>query len=124
MGLRGSRIFNGGQLTIGMDPGDRSSCYCVLDEPGAAPRASVQQKVPGFPRSNWTQRRQNSRVANDRTKFNQHKDVYREQSANPEALLQVCAYRALGSWTQYPSTALRDGFCFCQIISESAASFG
>jgi hypothetical protein len=24
----------------------------------------------------------------------------------------------------YPSTALWDGFCFCQIISKSAASFG
>jgi hypothetical protein len=76
MGLRGSRIFKGGQLIIGMDLGDRSSCYWVLDEPGAAP--SCQQKAPGFPRSNLTPRRKNSRVPNDpviRTKFNQHNDV-------------------------------------------------
>ena len=45
MGLRGSRIFEGGQLTIGMDLRDRSSCYCVLDEPGAAPRASKKRRV-------------------------------------------------------------------------------
>jgi hypothetical protein len=30
MRVRGSRIFKGSQLTIGMDLGDRSSCYCVL----------------------------------------------------------------------------------------------
>ncbi len=36
MGLRGSRIFKGGQLTIGMDLGHRSSCYCVLDEPNGS----------------------------------------------------------------------------------------
>lgn len=34
MRARGSRIFQGGQLTIGLDLGDRSSCYCVLDEAG------------------------------------------------------------------------------------------
>jgi hypothetical protein len=33
----GSKIFKG-QLTIGLDLGDRSSSYCVLDEAGAAPR--------------------------------------------------------------------------------------
>lgn len=31
---RGSKIFNEHKLTIGLDLGDRSSCYCVLDEAG------------------------------------------------------------------------------------------
>ncbi len=35
MRVRVSRIFKGGQLTIGLDLGDRSSCYCVLDAAGA-----------------------------------------------------------------------------------------
>jgi transposase len=30
----GSKIFNEHKLTIGLDLGDRSSCYCVLDEAG------------------------------------------------------------------------------------------
>jgi hypothetical protein len=30
----GSGIFKGRQLTIGLDLGDRSSYYCVLDEAG------------------------------------------------------------------------------------------
>ena len=35
MRARGSKTFNGRQLTIGLDLGDRSSCYCVLNEGGA-----------------------------------------------------------------------------------------
>ena len=30
-----SRNFSQSNLTIGLDLGDRSSCYCVLDETGA-----------------------------------------------------------------------------------------
>ena len=33
MQANGKKIFKG-QLTIGLDLGDRSSCYCVLDENG------------------------------------------------------------------------------------------
>jgi hypothetical protein len=29
---RKSKVFKARQLTIGLDPGDRSSFYCVLDE--------------------------------------------------------------------------------------------
>jgi hypothetical protein len=35
MRARGSKTLNGRQLTIGLDLGDRSSCYCVLNEGGA-----------------------------------------------------------------------------------------
>jgi transposase len=31
---KGSRNFSQSNLTIGLDLGDRSSCYCVLDETG------------------------------------------------------------------------------------------
>jgi hypothetical protein len=30
----GSKIFKEHQPTIGLDPGDRSSCYCLLDDRG------------------------------------------------------------------------------------------
>src|SRR5215468_4751407 len=38
-------IFKG-QLTIGLDLGDRSSCYCVLDEAG---KVILEQKLPTTP---------------------------------------------------------------------------
>jgi hypothetical protein len=37
-----SRNFSQSNLTIGLDLGDRSSCYCVLDESG---RIVMEQKV-------------------------------------------------------------------------------
>ena len=37
-----SRNFSQSKLTIGLDLGDRSSCYCVLDETG---RMVMEQKV-------------------------------------------------------------------------------
>jgi hypothetical protein len=37
-----SRNFSQQQLTIGLDLGDRSSCYCVLDETG---HIMVEQKI-------------------------------------------------------------------------------
>ena len=37
------RNFSGQKLTIGLDLGDRSSCYCVLDETG---HILVEGKVP------------------------------------------------------------------------------
>src|SRR5205814_7993363 len=37
-----SRNFSQSKLTIGLDLGDRSSCYCVLDESG---RIVMEQKV-------------------------------------------------------------------------------
>jgi predicted NBD/HSP70 family sugar kinase len=39
-------IFKGHQLTIGLDLGDRWSCYCVLD---AAGRIILEQKVATTP---------------------------------------------------------------------------
>ena len=36
------RNFSQPQLTIGLDLGDRSSCYCVLDETG---RIVLEQRV-------------------------------------------------------------------------------
>ena len=42
----GNKIFKGHQLTIGVDLGDRSSCYCVLDEAG---EIILEQKVPTMP---------------------------------------------------------------------------
>src|SRR5215467_11894577 len=38
-----SKIFNGCQLTIGLDLGDRWSFYCVLDESG---EIILEQKLP------------------------------------------------------------------------------
>jgi transposase len=42
---KGKKILKG-QLTIGLDLGDRSSCYCVLDENGEIIR---EQKIPTTP---------------------------------------------------------------------------
>src|SRR5215510_9159601 len=41
-----SKIFKGRQLTIGMDLGDRSSFYCVLDESG---KVILEEKLPTTP---------------------------------------------------------------------------
>ena len=46
MRATGKRIFNGWQLTIGLDLGDRFSCYCVLDEAG---EVILEQKLPTTP---------------------------------------------------------------------------
>src|SRR5579864_2086318 len=46
MGRSGDKIFKKGQLTIGLDLGDRSSCYCVLDENGEIIR---EQKIATTP---------------------------------------------------------------------------
>ena len=43
--MKGKKILRG-QLTIGLDLGDRSSCYCVLDENGEIIR---EQKIPTTP---------------------------------------------------------------------------
>src|SRR3974377_2147281 len=43
---RGARNFFKGQLTIGLDLGDRSSSYCVLDEAG---EILLEQKLPTTP---------------------------------------------------------------------------
>src|SRR5215469_13182566 len=43
--MKGKKILKG-QLTIGLDLGDRSSCCCVLDENGEIIR---EQKVPTTP---------------------------------------------------------------------------
>ncbi len=40
--VNGNMIFKGHQLTIGVDLGDRWSCYCVLDEAG---EVLLEQKV-------------------------------------------------------------------------------
>src|SRR5499427_8455625 len=45
MRTRGKKIFEG-QLTIGLDLGDRSSFYCVLD---AAGEITLEQKLPTTP---------------------------------------------------------------------------
>src|SRR5262249_11869564 len=42
----GNKIFKGRQLTIGMDLGDRWSCYCVLGEAG---KVILEQKLPTTP---------------------------------------------------------------------------
>ena len=42
----GKMIFKGRTLTIGLDLGDRWSCYCVLDEAG---KVILEQKVPTTP---------------------------------------------------------------------------
>jgi transposase len=40
--VKGNMIFKGQKLTIGVDLGDRWSCYCVLDEAG---EILLEQKV-------------------------------------------------------------------------------
>src|SRR6266852_4950367 len=44
--INGNMIFKGHQLTIGVDLGDRWSCYCVLDEAG---EILLEQKVATTP---------------------------------------------------------------------------
>ena len=46
MHASGSRIFKGHQLTIGVDLGDQSSCYCVLNETG---EVILEQKLSTTP---------------------------------------------------------------------------
>src|SRR5579864_5248894 len=46
MGRSGDKIFKKGQLTIGLDLGDRSSSYCVLDENG---EIVLEQKLATTP---------------------------------------------------------------------------
>ena len=46
--LKQSRNFSQPQLSIGLDLGDRSSCYCVLDETG---RIVMEQKVATTPKA-------------------------------------------------------------------------
>jgi hypothetical protein len=43
-----SRNISQQKLTIGLDLGDRSSCYCVLDESG---RIVMEQKVSTTPKA-------------------------------------------------------------------------
>ena len=44
--VNGNMIFKGHKLTLGMDLGDHSSCYCVLDEAG---KIILEQKVAMTP---------------------------------------------------------------------------
>jgi transposase len=46
VGVNGNMIFKGHKLTIGVDLGDRWSCYCVLDEAG---EILLEQKVATTP---------------------------------------------------------------------------
>jgi transposase len=46
VGVNGKMIFKGHKLTIGLDLGDRRSCYCVLDEAG---KILLEQKVATTP---------------------------------------------------------------------------
>jgi transposase len=46
--VKGSRNFSEGKLTIGLDLGDRSSCYCVLDDSG---RIIMERKVSTPPKA-------------------------------------------------------------------------
>src|ERR1700735_3400887 len=43
MAIEGIQIFKDNQLTIGLDLGDRTSHYCVLDEPG---QVILEQELP------------------------------------------------------------------------------
>ncbi|MGB2665874.1 MAG: hypothetical protein WAK48_17865 [Candidatus Acidiferrum sp.] len=44
--VKGNTIFKGHKLTLGLDLGDHSSCYCVLDEAG---KIIPEQKVAMTP---------------------------------------------------------------------------
>src|SRR5207302_6041422 len=44
--VNGNMIFKGHKLTLGLDLGDRWSCYCVLDEAG---EILLEQKVATAP---------------------------------------------------------------------------
>jgi len=48
VGVKQSRIFSQQQLTIGLDLGDRSSWYCVLDEAGTI---VLEQKLGTTPKA-------------------------------------------------------------------------
>jgi transposase len=57
--IRRKQIFSEKKLTIGMDLGDRSTCYCILDEAGevlveqkvATTKQAIQQAFSRIPRS-------------------------------------------------------------------------
>ena len=59
-----SRIFSRANLTIGLDLGDRSSCYCVLDEGGSI--VMEQKSLP--PRRRYMQPLESCRAAGWRCK--------------------------------------------------------
>jgi transposase len=46
VGAKGRKVFKGRQLTVGLDLGDRFSCYCVLDEAG---KIILERKLPTTP---------------------------------------------------------------------------
>src|SRR2546427_3903171 len=46
MRARGSEVFKGRHLTIGLDLGDRWSFYCILDEAG---EVILERKLPTTP---------------------------------------------------------------------------
>jgi hypothetical protein len=48
--VNGNMIFKGHKLTIGVDLGDRWSCYCVLDEAG---EILLEQKVATTPEGSY-----------------------------------------------------------------------
>ena len=45
---KGGKIFKALQLTVGLDLGDRSSSYCVLDEAG---QILLEPKLPTTPKA-------------------------------------------------------------------------
>ena len=66
--IKQSRNFSQQKLTIGLDLGDRSSCYCVLDETG---RMVMEHKVCTTPKALQAAfgAMPRSRIAGDRDAF-------------------------------------------------------
>ena len=63
--VKQSKNISGKKLTIGLDLGDRSSWYCVLDEAGAvlleqklATTPKAMREVFGMPRCRWRWKRE------------------------------------------------------------------
>ncbi len=78
--VNGNMIFKGHKLTIGVDLGDYSSCYCVLDEAG---KILLEQKVAMTPEA-----------MNDWTGFGNEHYVRRRRSAvtRDEPASKLCAF--------------------------------
>jgi transposase len=47
LAIEGLEIFKPNQLTIGLDLGDRTSCYCILNEAG---EIILEQELPTTPK--------------------------------------------------------------------------
>src|SRR5437660_11960127 len=85
-----SRNFSQQKLTIGLDLGDRSSCYCVLDETGSI---VLEQRVATTPKCGWEGWRQWQLGQRENLVQRKPKRIHLTPTAfSWKAFSQVCAF--------------------------------